>query len=169
MQRKKVFISSVQSEFAAERQMLFDYLTTDALLARPMYLYGSIEQVGTGTEMIVEKCIAQGLRIPDFEQDESFLMTFWRKEEEENSEKKIIENRETGGQDLEKGTEKITNNQQKIIDTISKKPHITSEELSVIIGIRADKVRINLSTLKTKGFIERIGSDKGGYWKIKNN
>ena len=32
MQRKKVFISSVQSEFAEERQVLFDYLTSDALL-----------------------------------------------------------------------------------------------------------------------------------------
>jgi predicted HTH transcriptional regulator len=32
MVRKKVFISSVQSEFAAERQMLYEYLSTDALL-----------------------------------------------------------------------------------------------------------------------------------------
>ena len=32
MIRKKVFISSVQSEFIYERQMLFDYLTSDALL-----------------------------------------------------------------------------------------------------------------------------------------
>jgi len=32
MTRKKLFISSVQSEFAAERQMLYEYLTTDALL-----------------------------------------------------------------------------------------------------------------------------------------
>jgi hypothetical protein len=34
MQKKKVFISSVQSEFAKERKMLYDYLTTDALLCR---------------------------------------------------------------------------------------------------------------------------------------
>ena len=34
MHRKKVFISSVQSEFATERQMLFDYLTSDALLGK---------------------------------------------------------------------------------------------------------------------------------------
>ena len=34
MQRKKVFISSVQLEFAEERQVLYDYLTTDALLGR---------------------------------------------------------------------------------------------------------------------------------------
>jgi len=34
MQRKRVFISSVQSEFETERQMLFDYLTSDALLGK---------------------------------------------------------------------------------------------------------------------------------------
>ena len=34
MIRIKVFISSVQSEFAQERKLLFDYLTTDALLGR---------------------------------------------------------------------------------------------------------------------------------------
>ena len=34
MQRKKVFISSVQSEFAAERQLLFEYLMSDALLGK---------------------------------------------------------------------------------------------------------------------------------------
>jgi len=34
MYRKKVFISSVQSEFAAERQILLEYLTSDALLGK---------------------------------------------------------------------------------------------------------------------------------------
>jgi ATP-dependent DNA helicase RecG len=34
MQRIKIFISSVQSEFAEERQFLCDYITTDALLGR---------------------------------------------------------------------------------------------------------------------------------------
>lgn len=32
MRKLKVFISSVQSEFAEERQMLFEYLMQDALL-----------------------------------------------------------------------------------------------------------------------------------------
>ena len=34
MNKLKIFISSVQSEFADERQMLYDYLITDALLGR---------------------------------------------------------------------------------------------------------------------------------------
>jgi hypothetical protein len=33
LRKLKVFISSVQSEFAEERQMLFEYLMQDALLA----------------------------------------------------------------------------------------------------------------------------------------
>jgi len=34
MQKIKVFISSVQKEFAHEREMLYEYLSTDALLRR---------------------------------------------------------------------------------------------------------------------------------------
>lgn len=34
MAKKKIFISSVQSEFASERKMLYDYIITDALLGR---------------------------------------------------------------------------------------------------------------------------------------
>ena len=34
MQKKKIFISSVQSEFAEERVLLFDYIRTDALLGQ---------------------------------------------------------------------------------------------------------------------------------------
>jgi ATP-dependent DNA helicase RecG len=38
--------------------------------------------------------------------------------------------------------------------------------LSEIIGISAVKVRENLSKLKAKKIIKRIGGDRGGYWKI---
>lgn len=34
MNKQKIFISSVQSEFAAERQMLSEYISKDALLGR---------------------------------------------------------------------------------------------------------------------------------------
>jgi len=34
MQKKRIFISSVQSEFSEERVMLFDYIRTDALLGQ---------------------------------------------------------------------------------------------------------------------------------------
>ncbi|KAA6324091.1 hypothetical protein EZS27_026539 [termite gut metagenome] len=66
----------------------------------------------------------------------------------------------------EKGAERVTEKQQLILDNIAKNPYITSNELAVQIGISAVKVRVNLSKLKDKGFIKRIGGDRGGYWKI---
>ncbi|KAA6306238.1 hypothetical protein EZS27_042107, partial [termite gut metagenome] len=66
----------------------------------------------------------------------------------------------------EKGAERVTEKQQLILDNIAKNPYITSNELAVRIGISAVKVRVNLSKLKDKGLVERIGGDRGGYWKI---
>jgi predicted HTH transcriptional regulator len=66
----------------------------------------------------------------------------------------------------EKVTEKLTDNQQKIIDNISENPYTAIQELSLIVGISRRKIEENLSKLKLFGIIERIGPDKGGYWKI---
>jgi len=50
------------------------------LLARPVYLAGYIEQLGTGTTDLISRCVALGLRRPEFRQDESFVTVLWRKE-----------------------------------------------------------------------------------------
>jgi ATP-dependent DNA helicase RecG len=65
-----------------------------------------------------------------------------------------------------KGPEKVTANQQKILNNIGKKPDITREELAAKVGISLSKIKENISKLKNKGLLERIGPDKGGYWKI---
>ncbi|MCL2728234.1 MAG: DUF4062 domain-containing protein, partial [Bacteroidales bacterium] len=62
MQRKRVFISSVQSEFAAERQELYDYLTSDALLGKffEPFIFENIPALGVHPTAVflseVEKC-----------------------------------------------------------------------------------------------------------------
>ena len=48
------------------------------VLANPVYLTGYIEQMGTGTTDIIEKCESYGLRRPVFTQDEGFLAVLWR-------------------------------------------------------------------------------------------
>ena len=42
------------------------------VLANPVYLTGYIEQMGTGTTDIIERCEKAGLRTPEFYQDEDF-------------------------------------------------------------------------------------------------
>ena len=49
------------------------------LLARPVYLAGYIEQLGTGTTDLINRCVSYGLRRPEFRQDESFVAVIWRK------------------------------------------------------------------------------------------
>jgi len=63
---------------------------------------------------------------------------------------------------------KLSNSEQAILESISINPFITSNELSKIVGITADNIRVNISKLRTKGLLERIGGDRGGYWKITN-
>ncbi len=50
------------------------------VLANPVYLTGYIEQMGTGTTDIIERCEKAGLRTPEFYQDEDFRTILWRPE-----------------------------------------------------------------------------------------
>lgn len=73
---------------------------------------------------------------------------------------------------LEKTTQKTTQkrlnkNQMKIINLIRKIPTITRKELANNLNISEDGVKYNLNKLTKNNIIERIGPDKGGYWKIK--
>ena len=65
--RFKVFISSVQREFAADRQMLAEY----------------VERSGHGTEFIIERCEAQRLATPQYKPDSAIFHTIiWRRSTE---------------------------------------------------------------------------------------
>jgi hypothetical protein len=50
------------------------------ILANPVYLASYIEQMGTGTTDIIDRCVENGLRKPEFHQDEDFRAVLWRPE-----------------------------------------------------------------------------------------
>ena len=68
----------VQQERYAERAAI----PVNPLLAYPVYLAGYIEQVGTGTTDIIDKCLEYGLKKPVFSQGADFSVTIWRKNHE---------------------------------------------------------------------------------------
>ncbi len=53
-----------------------------------------------------------------------------------------------------------------IIQLINSNPRITTLEISNILGITNRAIKKNISNLKEKGIIERIGSDRYGYWQV---
>lgn len=62
---------------------------------------------------------------------------------------------------------KLNDNQQKIIGYIKEKPNITRNELASKLDITPDGVKYNLNKLVKDNILERIGSTKAGFWKIK--
>ena len=55
-----------------------------------------------------------------------------------------------------------------VLELIKENPKITRKELSEKLGINSSAIQRHIQKLKTEGLIERIGGDKGGYWKIIN-
>ncbi|MBE6417349.1 MAG: DUF4062 domain-containing protein [Akkermansiaceae bacterium] len=55
-------------------------------LAHVAYLAGYIEQMGTGTTDMVEKCLDWGLRKPLYAQEECFKVTLWRRDRDDDDE-----------------------------------------------------------------------------------
>ena len=61
---------------------------------------------------------------------------------------------------------KVTERQVVILEEIGKNTYITAQQLSDILGISLRKTKENLSKLKERGIIRRVGPDKGGHWEI---
>ena len=59
-------------------------------------------------------------------------------------------------------------NRNKTISEVRNNPNITAAQLSAIVEISVTAVQKNIEYLKTVGCIERIESNKSGYWKVKD-
>jgi predicted HTH transcriptional regulator len=70
--------------------------------------------------------------------------------------------------DIEKDLEKVhlSKNLKRIVDEMLQNKFITQSELANKIAINEKNVRNNINKLKSKGLIQRIGPDKGGYWQV---
>ena len=67
------------------------------VLANPVYLAAYIEQMGTGTTDIIDRCVENGLRKPEFHQDEDYRVVLWRPEvQERGTERGKVAGKATG-------------------------------------------------------------------------
>ncbi len=69
------------------------------------------------------------------------------------------------GNNVEK---KKKTNRDRILDEIRNNPNITNKQLSVIVGISETAIENNIKVLKENKIIERIGSKKTGFWRVKD-
>ena len=62
----------------------------------------------------------------------------------------------------------LNSTEEQILNLINREKYITQAELSKLLDLSENCIYKNLRILKSKGIIERIGSNKKGYWKILN-
>lgn len=65
-----------------------------------------------------------------------------------------------------KVAQKVTVNQQKILELIKQNPHITQEELTEAVGIARKNIINNMKKLQEAGLLVRHGADKNGWWEV---
>ena len=64
---------------------------------------------------------------------------------------------------------RLTVNQEQVLQFLNREPQLTTAELAVKIGISKRKTEENIAKLKKIGRLERVGTAKGGYWKVVQN
>ena len=129
--------------------------TRNKLIARAFKEVGLIERYGSGIMRIQKICDEYGVKKPLFEEWAQGFRVILFKEKVSK-----IEN------DLENDLENLSEREKSILEEIKQNHRITQYKLSEIIGISPKNVRIYIKRLKDKGFLKRIGADKGGYWSI---
>lgn len=56
--------------------------------------------------------------------------------------------------------------ENQVVAIIRERPSITTEKLAKLTSKTVRTAKRNLASLKNKGVVRRIGSDKTGYWEI---
>jgi ATP-dependent DNA helicase RecG len=128
---------------------------------------GHIEKYGSGIKRIISLFENENLPVPEFKNiSGGFLVTVFN--DKSFNDNDLID-------DTENYTENYTKNytknytERKILLAIKNNPKITIVELAQLIELTEIGIKWNIKNLKQKGFLQRVGHAKGGYWKIISN
>ena len=131
-------------------------------IANVFFRAGEIEAWGRGIERIIASCKKEGYPEPEFDYDGGGLWTvFYFGEAHKNG----ISG--TTQKTTQKTNQKLSKKQEEILVYLKKNPNASRKELTeTITDLTEDGVKYNLTRLKNLGLIQRVGPDKGGYWKV---
>ncbi len=132
------------------------------LIVEAFFLTGDIEKYGTGFHRI-RTAIKDypGMRFNYKEVQDGFMS-----ELRYNTVDKIKVPDRVPDKVPDRVPDNLTENQSKIIQLLKTNNRLSLADLGRKIGMSKRKVLDNMNVLKDKGRIERIGSPRGGYWKV---
>ena len=128
-------------------------------IANVFYLAGFIESWGRGIEKICQACIEDGSPLPEYTVNPGDIMIKFTA-----SEDRLV--RSTTHKVVEKVVEKVSETEAVILDLLHEDPAYSYTAIAQKAGVSKKTVFVRIKSLKEKGILERIGSDRKGYWKI---
>ena len=119
-----------------------------------------VENRHTGIATMREEMKKMNLPEPEFENLRGTFKVTFRKEKAAETVKNFTENC------TDNFTENCTDRETRVLELLKENPTITQLELANKLKTSRRTISTVLSKLKEKGKIERVGSDRKGYWKI---
>ena len=144
----------------AKLRMPHQSLPGNPLLAESMYLLQYIERMGTGTVDMIRRCAEAGLPEPEFEVGAGFLIRIWR-----SGDGKTTQRRQKTSRKNPQSAEPPALS-DRILALLNQNPSASRREIAATLGTTGSTVRYRLDKLRASGRIERVGPDKGGYWRV---
>ena len=131
------------------------------VILEQLYRCKLVEVFGSGLRKVYSSCIAADVRIGYENQDDGFSFLFFR---DKNITGNVLENVSEVASYSEKSY--FTPTEEKILRLLQEKPTSLVSELALATGRTNRTIVRALRSLKEKGAIRRIGSDRAGYWQI---
>ena len=118
-------------------------MPVNPILAYPVYLAGYIEQLGTGTTDLIQRCENKGLRRPEFKQNNDFEITLWRPEKEYYSQAGDQAGDQVSDQVSDQVTGQVAGQVKKLIEVVRGDTK-TREEIMALLELKGrDNFRHN--------------------------
>ena len=134
-------------------------------IAHTFYLAGFIESWGRGIEKIYKSCKADGVPAPEYTiHPKDIMIKFTAPEDRVITLGKNRVNDKVN----DKVNDRVNDSENIVLNLLYEDPAYTYAEIAKCAGISRKTVAAKMKSLQEKGIVERIGTNKKGYWKINN-
>ena len=125
-------------------------------IASTFFRAGYIESWGRGVNTVIELSKAYNGTVPTFKFLNSLTVEFVSN----------YPNKRLGDKLGDRLGNELNKTRVTILELMSENSKISTAKLATILGISTTAVDKNIKFLKENGYIQRIGSAKGGYWEV---
>ena len=139
-------------------------------IAHVFYLAGFIESWGRGVEKICVACENDGAPIPEYSVNPGDIMIKFSAAKSMQQKEKDRVGEKVGENEVENEVEKTAETkfslEEKILALLLGNPNITKKKIESELSVSHSTVDRIMKKMKEANIIERVGSDRNGYWKV---